>query len=112
MSSVPELRWRLLWERLLKVYQEAHRHESPTLRLGLASDDNAEFLVRLAGAALAFLEWHAVDGKGRCRVRGCSRGRWSWLRKRRTCQIFVVIQFWVGQPVEIVEKVGRKWLTH
>ena len=111
MSSVQELRWRLLWERLIKVYGEVQRHEAQTLPLGLAPDDNAELLMRLTGAALAFLEWHSVDGKGRCRVRGCSRPPWPWLRKRRTCQIRVIIQFWVVQPVEIVEKVGRKWLT-
>ncbi|MGH3906461.1 MAG: hypothetical protein ACRDTE_20115 [Pseudonocardiaceae bacterium] len=109
MSSLHEVRWRLLWERLVKVYGEGQQHEAETLPHGLAPDDNAELLARLAGTTLALLERHAMDGKGRCRVRGCSQTRWWWLRKRQTCQRFVTVQFWLGQPLEIVQKVGRQW---
>lgn len=107
MSNVDEVRWRLLWERLEEIYREAQRRESGTRPDGLLPDRNAEILLRLAGAALALLEWHAVDGKGRCRTRGCSRHRWMPWRKRRICPVFATVQFWMEQPLRIVQQAGK-----
>ncbi|HEY2766399.1 MAG TPA: hypothetical protein VGJ13_20665 [Pseudonocardiaceae bacterium] len=109
MSNVHEVRWRLLWEQLVQVYQQAQRQESETLPDGLLPEGNVEILLRLAGAALALLEWHALDGNSRCQVWGCSRRRWVPWRKRRTCQVFVTVQFWMRQPLWIVQKTGRDW---
>ncbi|MGH3797384.1 MAG: hypothetical protein ACRDSP_21140 [Pseudonocardiaceae bacterium] len=96
MSNVDEVRWRLLWERLRKVFRAAQGQHTQTLPDGILTDEKVETLLRLSGAVLALLEWHAMDAKGRCRVRGCARRRWVPWRKRRTCQMFVTVQFWVG----------------
>lgn len=109
MSNVDEVRWRLLREWLGTVFRAAQGQHAQVLPDGVLPDEKSEALQRLSGAVLALLEWHAMDGKGRCRVRGCSRRRWVPWRKRRTCQIFVTVQFWVGQPLWLVQKVGRKW---
>lgn len=104
MSSVHELRWRLILERLRQVYRKAQDQQAQRLLKGLCPDENEEMLLRLAGLALTLLERHAMDAKGRCLVPGCSpRRRVPW-RKWRTCRIFVTAQFWVGQPLRIVQR--------
>ncbi len=102
MSNVDEMRWRLLRERLEKIYRQAQRQESATFPEGLLPDRNIEILLRLAGVILSLLEWHAINGKGKCRVRRCSRAR-------RTCPVFATVHFWMEQPLRIVQKVGSKW---
>ncbi|MGH3932441.1 MAG: hypothetical protein ACRDTF_20980 [Pseudonocardiaceae bacterium] len=99
MSNVDEMRWRLLQERLEKIY----RQESTTL-----PDRNGEILLRLTGATLALLEFHTIDDKGRCRVRRCAWARWVPWRTRRICPVFATVHFWMEQPLWIVQKTGRK----
>lgn len=103
--NVHEVRWRLLQERLKKVAHEAQRQ----LSAGLFSDSNAETLLRLAGLTLTLLERHTTDAQGQCRVRGCSRRRGPVWRKSQPCQIFVTVQFWVEQPLRILQKFVRRW---
>jgi len=109
MSNVDEMRWRLLRERLGKIYRQVQVHESAKLPASPIPDRNVEILLRLAGATLALLEWHTIDGKGRCRVRSCARAQWVPWRTRRTCQVFSTVHFWMEQPLRIVQKLGRKW---
>ncbi|MCA1705765.1 MAG: hypothetical protein LC808_21875 [Actinobacteria bacterium] len=109
MSHVNETRWRLLRERLGKTYRQAHDQELATLPEGLPPDPNVEILLRLTGAMLTLLEWHAINGKGRCRVRTCARRRWLPWRRHRTCPVFATVQFWMEQPLRIVQKAGGKW---
>ena len=111
MSKIDEVRWRLLCERLAQVYQQAQRQESETPPDG-PPDGNAEILLRLAGAALTLLEWHAIDAKGRCRARVCTRRRWVPWRRRGRCHVFVTVQFWVLQPLAIVKKTGRRYADY
>lgn len=98
MSNVDEMRCRLLRERLEKIYRQAQRQELE----GLLPDRAVEVLLRLAGATLALLEWHTINGKGKCRVRRCGRAR-------RTCPVFATMHFWMEQPLGIVQKAGRQW---
>lgn len=103
MSNVQEVRWKLLREQLTQVYRQAQRQECETVPDGLFPDKNVEMLLRLAGAALALLDWHTVDAKGRCRTRACAGRRWApWARG--PCQVFGTVQFWVRQPLTIVQK--------
>lgn len=107
MSNVHEVRWKLLREQLAQVYRQAQVQESETLPEGLFPDKNVEMLLRLAGASLTLLDWHAIDAKGRCRARSCACRRWiPW--RRRPCQVFGTIQFWIRQPLTIVQKAGRQ----
>lgn len=92
MSSVYEVRWRVLRERLGETLARAEQ---------VPGDD--EF-VRLTALALTLLDRHEVDGKGRCRVPWCSRSRWVPWRKSRTCQVFVTVHFWMAQPLQVVGK--------
>ncbi|MGH3972810.1 MAG: hypothetical protein ACRDS9_05735 [Pseudonocardiaceae bacterium] len=109
MSNVDEMRWRSLRERLDNLYRQAQRQESATFPEDLLPDWNIEVFLRLAGAILTLLESHTINGKGRCRVRGCAWARWLPWRTRRTCPVFATVQFWMEQPLWIVQKVGRKW---
>ncbi|MGH3915830.1 MAG: hypothetical protein ACRDTC_20830 [Pseudonocardiaceae bacterium] len=104
MSNVNEMRWRLLRERLEKIYQQ----KSATLLAGTLPDQNVEIFLRLAGATLALLEWHTIDGKGRCRVHRCTGWRWPPWRRRRICPVFATVRFWMEQPLRIVQKT-REW---
>lgn len=107
MSNVHQMRWKLLREQLTQVYRRAQRQEDETLSEGLIPDKNAEILLRLAGAALTLLDWHAIDAKGRCQTRACAgRRRLPW--RRGTCQVFGTIQFWIRQPLTIVQKTARQ----
>jgi len=101
------MRWRLLLQRLTKIYQQAEQQESATLPEGALPARHIEILLRLAGAGLALLEWHTINGKGHCRVRGCARPRWVPWRRRRTCPVFAMVHFWMEQPLRIVQKAGR-----
>ena len=101
------MRWRLLVQRLAKIYQQAEQQESATLPEGALPARHIEILLRLAGAALTLLEWHTLNDKGHCRVRGCARLRWIPWRKRRTCPVFAMVHFWMEQPLRIVQKSGR-----
>lgn len=82
------------------VAHEAQRRVSA----GRSPDSNAEMLLRLASLALTLLERHTTDVQGRCLVPGCSRRRGVPWRKSRTCQIFVTVQFWMEQPLRIVQQ--------
>lgn len=104
MSNVHEVRRRLLQERLSEVYRKVQDQQAERLLSGLLLDENTEMLLRLIGFALTLLERHAMDVKGRCLVPGCSPRRWVPWRKWRTCRIFVTAQFWVEQPLGIVQR--------
>ncbi|MGH3941344.1 MAG: hypothetical protein ACRDTG_22490 [Pseudonocardiaceae bacterium] len=108
MSNVEEVRWRLLRERVGKVYRAMQNRAAETLPEGAPPDQNVEILLRMAGAVLALLDWHVMDSKGRCRVRGCARRRWLPWRARRTCHMFATVHFWMRQPLLIVQKAGMK----
>ncbi|MGH3940607.1 MAG: hypothetical protein ACRDTG_18620 [Pseudonocardiaceae bacterium] len=109
MSKVDEVRWRLLTERLIQVFQRELDRRAATPPDGVRTDEPDDILLRLAGAVVMLLEWHAMEGNGRCRVRGCTRRRWVPWRRRRTCPIFRTVQFWIGQPIRILAKIGREW---
>lgn len=87
----------------MKVSHETQQRMS----VGLLPDSNAEILLRLTGLALTLLERHTTDAQGRCLVPGCSRRRGIPWRRARTCQIFVTTQFWLEQPLAIVQKAVR-----
>lgn len=109
MSNVEEVRRRLLWEWLIEVFRQALERRAATLPDGLSPDESDETLLRLSGVVMALLEWHVTDGNGRCRVRGCSRRGWAPWRRRRLCRVFSTTRFWTGQPIGIVEQMGRRW---
>ncbi|MGH3923676.1 MAG: hypothetical protein ACRDTF_22910 [Pseudonocardiaceae bacterium] len=109
MSNVEEVRWRLLGEQVGKVYRAVQSQAPEPLPEGSPPDQNTEILLRMAGAVLALLDWHAIDSKGRCWARGCARRRWLPWRKRRTCHVFATVHFWMRQPLSIVQKTGENW---
>lgn len=98
--NVYEVRWRLLQERLREVSYEAQRRVS----VGAVPDSNAELILRLTGFASTLLERHTTDTRGRCRVPGCSRRRGLPWRRSQACRIFVTAQFWMEQPLRIVQQ--------
>lgn len=108
VSSVQEVQWQLLRERLREIYRQVQQQECATLPEGLPADRHVEMLLRLVGAMLALLEWHTIDRKGHCRVRRCASAWVPWWT-RRTCPMFTTVHFWMEQPLRIVQKVGKKW---
>ena len=79
-----EVRWRVLRERL----------EATLTRVEQLHGD--EEFVRLAAFALALLDRHKVDDKGRCRY--CrSYGGW-WQRRSRQCKVFPMLTLYLYQP--------------
>jgi hypothetical protein len=108
-ENVLDVRWRLLRDQLETVYREAQRQqESVTLPdVSLHRDLNVEILLRLAGATLTLLDWPGIAGLGRCRMRACSRWRWTLWHKQRFCQVFVTVDFWLEQPLWLVKKMGQ-----
>ncbi len=86
VSSVYEVHWRVLRERLEQMAVAAER-------------TNNEDTMRLALCCLALLERHTVDDKGRCRWCRVRRG-WSWLRFRqrlRRCTVVPLIGFYLEE---------------
>jgi hypothetical protein len=104
VSNVHETRRRLLQKRLREVYRKVQDQQAERLLNGLLLDENTEMLMRLIGFALMLLERHAMDVKGRCLVPGCSLQRRVPWPKWQTCRIFVTAQFWVEQPLGIVQQ--------
>lgn len=88
MSSVYEVRWRLLFERLEEMLARAEQ----------AHGD--EDCIRLAALGLALLERHKVDGKGRCRW--CRSRRGWWERRARRCVVLPLVNWYLIQPREMV----------
>jgi hypothetical protein len=109
VSNVDEVRWRLLREWLIQVFRQELDRRAATLPDGVSPDEQDETPLRLAGAVVALLELHAMNRNGRCRARRCIRNRWVPWRRRRTCPIVWTVQFWIEQPIRILEKMGRKW---
>jgi len=98
----------VLWEQVGEIYRAVQSRAAETQPEKAPPDQNTEILLRMAGAVLALLDWHVMDGKGRCRVRGCLRRRWLPWRERRTCHVFATVHFWMRQPLPIVQKAGVK----
>ncbi len=98
----------MLQEQLRDGYRKVRDQQTEQLLNGLLLDEDTEKLMRLIGFALTLLERHATDAKGRCSVPGCSLRRWAPWRKWRTCRIFVTAQFWVEQPLGIVQRAELK----
>jgi hypothetical protein len=64
-------------------------------------DEPARF-VRLAAGALALVQQHAVDNKGRCRF--CTRRR-RWRRVRaRPCTVHAAFSAYLTQPDDLVQR--------
>jgi hypothetical protein len=99
VSNVDETQWRLLREWLGRTYQQAQEQASATMPEGMLPDQNVEILLRLAGATLALLDWHTINGKGECLLRTCCRARWVPARQRRTCLAVSMIYFWMERPL-------------
>ena len=87
-----EVRWRVLRERVVAVLRQAKSGDTV-----LFEDE----IVRLAGGALALLDWHRVDGKGRCR-RCRHSGRWGCLSRKQRCLVYAIFSFYLEQRAEAV----------
>jgi hypothetical protein len=98
----------MLREHLGKVFREARQPGASAPPESPLPAKNAEMLLRLSGAALALLDWHALDSGGRCRVRRCTRHRYLPWRKRRICPVFATVQFWMEQPLGILAKATKE----
>lgn len=107
MSNVNMMRWRLLRERLLEISQQAQRQRFTALPANPLSERDVETIIRLAGATLTLLEWHTINGRGRCRARRCTRARWVPWRRRRICPVFATVHFWMEQPLGILRKAAK-----
>jgi uncharacterized paraquat-inducible protein A len=86
VSSVYEVRWRVLRERLERIAEAADR---------VQNEDG----VRVALCCVALLDRHRIDGKGRCRR--CRRRR-GWWRRERRCTVLPLLDFYLEQPSEMV----------
>ena len=113
MSNVDEMQWRLLRERLKKIYRQAQQQASAAMAEGMLPDQNVEMLLRLAGATLALLDWHTINDKGECRLSICGQAQWRQSRQQRACLVVSMIYFWMEQPPRTVEKEkeGRRYST-
>ncbi len=92
MSSVYEVRWRVLRERV----------EAILIRAEHAHGD--EEFVRLAALGLALLDRHKVDDKGRCR---CCRSYRGWRQRSRQCTVFPMLSFYLCQPRRLFNILAR-----
>ena len=68
-------------------------------RLDDLDDDPDLRVVRLAGAALALTQQHAIDSKGRCRI--CTRRRHLRRTRTRPCTVYAALSFYLTQPYEL-----------
>lgn len=85
--TVHETRSRLLPERLEEALVRAQRPQAD------------EEFDRLARLALALLDRHPVDRRGRCK---CCRGQW-----RRRCTVLPLIGWYLEQPNRIVAEMSE-----
>lgn len=91
MSSVYELRSRMLRERLAEMVAAAER----------AHDENG---IRLASCCVALLERHRVDDNGRCLHCCRLRVRW-WQRPSRRCSVVPVMAYHLEQPTAFISAI-------
>lgn len=89
MSGVDQVRWRVLRERADEMLARAEN----------VDDDFARF----AALAIALLDRHAVDAKGRCRY--CRTYRRRWRRRPRRCLTLPVISWYLEQPMEMIQRI-------
>lgn len=83
MSTVHEVRYRVLQERLKHTIAAAERDQDDTCW-------------RLAMLCLVLLTRHQVNGNGRCRY--CRTPRGWWRRRSHKCTVFPVVGFHLEQP--------------
>jgi hypothetical protein len=77
--------------------------------LGQVVDEPDRF-VRLAAGALAVVQQHTIDDKGRCRF--CARRR-RWRRVRaRPCTVHAAFSAYLTQPDELVQRQITDLLSH
>lgn len=86
VSSVHQLRWQVLRERLSGMGAVAVR----------ACDEET---ARLALCCLALLDQHEVDGKGRCRRCRTPQMWWPWTRR---CSVVRTMGFHLLQPARLL----------
>lgn len=93
MSSVYEMRWRLLLERLKEMQvrtEQVHMDED---------------CMRLVALVLALLNRHKVDGKGRCRC--CRSRRGWWGRSGSRCVVLPLVSLHLLQSREMIGRTGN-----
>ena len=91
MSSVYEVRRRVLRERLVSVLRRAESVEVMPL-----NDET----IRLAAGALTLLDQHQVDDKARCR-RCRHSGRWARFGRKQRCLVYAVLSLYLEQPMDV-----------
>ncbi|HEY2763164.1 MAG TPA: hypothetical protein VGJ13_04000 [Pseudonocardiaceae bacterium] len=84
MSTVHDIRTRVLRERLEQLRDRAHN---------IYADDD---FIRLATLGLALLDRHHLDHRGRCPHCRAYRGRWR--RRSRTCTVLHLITWHLQRP--------------
>ncbi|MGH4015793.1 MAG: hypothetical protein ACRDSL_18100, partial [Pseudonocardiaceae bacterium] len=96
MSSLHEVRWRLLTEQLEALTDWLSSAEQPEPE---AVEEQA---VRLLGAAVLLLRQHAVNKRGQCTFCGWTRWKWRFWRPRPRCTVYRSVDFVMSQGVEVV----------
>lgn len=90
MSSVHEVQWRVMRERIRRIAADAGDDDDKT---------------RLALCCLAVLERHRVDGNGHCRLCRKRRGSW-WRASSWQCTVMAVVRFYLEQPSGMIRCSG------
>jgi hypothetical protein len=103
--TVPEVKQRLIVDQLgeLIAWLESGDDERPKL---FGTQDEYEWLLRLAAVATSLTGRHQVDGQGRCVW--CHQPRYGWRRllprwsDRTPCRVRRTVEFYVESQVETV----------
>lgn len=96
MSSVHEIRCRLLFEQLEQWVKKLSGEER------VAPDAAQELTVRLLAMAVMLLKQHGAKRRRRCRCCACRRWNWRFWKKRPQCTVCSVLDFVMGQELAVV----------
>lgn len=96
MSSVHEIRCRLLFEQLEQWVKKLSGEER------VAPDAVQELTVRLLAMAVMLLKQHGAKRRRRCRCCACRRWNWRFWKKRPQCAVCSVLDFVMGQELAVV----------
>lgn len=96
MSSLHEVRWRLLTEQLDALTDWLSEEVEPEPH---AVEEQA---VRLLATAVQLLRQHAVNKRGQCKFCGWTRWKWRFWRRRRPCTVYRTVDRALGQGLDVV----------
>lgn len=96
MSSLHEVRWRLLTEQLEALADWLSGEDPPV------PETVEEQAVRLLAAVALLLRQHEVNKRGQCKFCGWTRWKWRFWHQRPRCTVFQKIDRSMSEGLDVV----------